>query len=84
MPRSVIAVKTIAVKPAAGPDTEILELLKIPTTKPPTIPAITPDNGGAPDANAIPKHKGSATKNTTSPEGKFSFIPPIKDVFFIL
>lgn len=42
-----------------------------------------PDKGGAPDANAIPKHSGNATKNTTNPEGKFSFKPPIKDVFFI-
>ena len=43
-----------------------------------------PDKGGAPEANAIPKHKGSATKNTTSPEGKFSLIPPINDVFFMM
>ncbi len=79
-----IAVKTIAVRPAAGPETEIFELLIVPTTKPPTIPAMIPDNGGAPDANAIPKQRGSATKNTTSPEGKFSFIPPINDVFFMI
>lgn len=84
-PKSVIAVKTIAVKPAAGPETDMFELLINPTTNPPTIPAITPDNGGAPDANAIPKHNGSATKNTTSPDGKFSFIPPNKDfAFFII
>ena len=83
-PRSVIAVKTIAVRPAAGPDTEIFELLIVPTTRPPTIPEIIPDKGGAPDAKAIPKHNGSATKNTTSPEGKFSLIPPINDVFFIM
>ncbi len=83
-PKSVMAVKTMAVNPAAGPDTEILELLMVPTTSPPTIPAIIPDNGGAPDANAIPKHKGSATKNTTRPEGKFSLIPPINDVFFMI
>jgi hypothetical protein len=83
-PKSVIADKTMAVNPAAGPETEILELLRDPTTSPPTIPAIIPDSGGAPDANAIPKHKGSATKNTTSPEGKFSLIPPINDVFFMM
>ncbi len=80
-PRSVMAVSTIAVRPAAGPETDILELLRNPTTRPPTIPAIIPDNGGAPDAKAIPKHNGSATKNTTSPEGKFSLIPPKNDVF---
>jgi hypothetical protein len=40
---------------------------------PPTIPAIIPENKGAPDANAIPKHNGSATKKTTKPAGKSSF-----------
>lgn len=79
-----MAVSTMAVNPAAGPDTEMLELLIEPITRPPTIPAIIPDNGGAPDASAIPKQRGSATKNTTSPEGKFSFIPPINDVFFMI
>lgn len=74
----------MAVNPAAGPETEIFELLMDPTTRPPTIPAMIPDKGGAPEANAIPKHKGSATKNTTSPEGKFSLIPPINDVFFMM
>ena len=83
-PRSVIAFKTIAVRPAAGPETEIFELLMVPITKPPTIPAITPDNGGAPDAQAIPRHKGSATKNTTRPEGKFSLIPPNNELDFFM
>ena len=32
-----------------------------------------PEKRGAPDARAMPKHKGSATKNTTSPAGKSSF-----------
>ena len=36
---------------------------------PPTIPAMTPENAEAPDAKAIPKHKGIATKKTTKPEG---------------
>lgn len=74
----------MAVSPAAGPDTDIFELLRNPTTNPPTIPEITPDKGGAPDAKAIPRHNGSATKNTTSPEGKFSLIPPMNDVFFMM
>lgn len=39
--------------------------LATPTTIPPTMPAIMPANSGAPDARAIPKHKGSATKKTT-------------------
>ena len=61
----------MAVNPAAGPDTEMLELLIAHTTIPPMIPAIIPDNGGAPEANAIPKHSGNATKNTTKPDAKF-------------
>ena len=60
-----MAVSTIAANPAAGPLTPILEPLSPPTTTPPIIPAINPENKGAPLANAIPKHKGSATKNTT-------------------
>lgn len=61
----------MAVSPAAGPDTEIGELLRNPTTIPPIIPAMIPDKGGAPEANAIPKHKGRATKKTTNPGAKF-------------
>jgi hypothetical protein len=34
------------------------------------IPAITPENKGAPLANAIPKQSGNATKNTTILAGK--------------
>lgn len=62
----------------------MFELLSAPTTKPPTIPAIMPDNGGAPDAKAIPKHRGRATKNTTRPEGKFSLIPPNNEFDFFM
>ena len=79
-PSSVMADNTMAANPAAGPDTEMLEFEMEPITIPPIIPAIIPDSGGAPDANAIPKHSGSATKNTTTPEGKFSFTPP--NIFF--
>ena len=74
----------MAVSPAAGPETEIFELLMRPTTIPPTIPAMTPDKGGAPDASAIPRHSGNATRNTTKPEGKFSLIPSNKDVDFFI
>ena len=83
-PRSVMATRTIAVKPAAGPETEMLELLMQPTTIPPTIPAMIPDKGGAPDAKAIPRQSGNATRKTTRPEGKFSLIPPIKDFDFCI
>ena len=34
---------------------------------PPTIPASSPENSGAPDASAIPRHSGRATRNTTRP-----------------
>ena len=43
------------------------------TTMPPTIPAMIPENNGAPDASAMPKHSGKATKKTTRPAGKSSF-----------
>jgi len=29
-----------------------------------------PENNGAPDARAIPKHNGKATRNTTTEDGK--------------
>lgn len=74
----------MAVSPAAGPDTEMLELLRNPITKPPIIPAIIPDNGGAPEANAMPKQSGSATKKTTRPEGKFSLTSPKNEVCFFM
>lgn len=35
------------------------------------MPAITPASGGAPEANAMPKQSGNATKKTTTPEAKF-------------
>ncbi len=60
-----MADNTIAARPAAGPLTPICEPLKEPTIIPPTIPAINPDIRGAPEANAIPKQRGKATKNTT-------------------
>ena len=65
-----MAANTMAANPAAGPLTPILDPLKAPTTIPPIIPAISPEKRGAPLANAIPKHKGSATKNTTILAGK--------------
>jgi hypothetical protein len=33
------------------------------------IPETIPDINGAPEANAIPRHNGNATRNTTSPAG---------------
>jgi hypothetical protein len=37
------------------------------------IPAIKPEKTGASEANAIPRHNGTATKNTTRPAGKSCF-----------
>ena len=69
----VIPFKTITVNPAAGPLTLSADPLANATIIPPIIPAIIPENKGAPDASAMPKHKGKATKKTTSPAGKSSF-----------
>ena len=63
-PNDVMALKTITVNPAAGPLTPRFEPLAKPTTIPPTIPEIMPENKGAPEARAIPRHNGSATKKT--------------------
>src|SRR5690606_16668663 len=68
-----MAPKTITVNPAAGPDTLNGEPEIAPTTIPPITPVNTPANNGAPDAIAIPKHKGKATKNTTIDAGKSYF-----------
>ena len=45
------------------------EPLRMPTTMPPTMPATRPENGGAPLARAMPRQRGTATKNTTIPAG---------------
>lgn len=79
-----MADNTMAANPAAGPETEMFELDNEPITIPPIIPAIIPESGGAPDASAIPKQSGSATKNTTTPEGKFSLIPPNRFFAFFI
>jgi hypothetical protein len=63
----------MAASPAAGPLTPIADPLSAPTIIPPTIPAISPENNGAPLANAIPKHNGSATKKTTILAGISAF-----------
>jgi hypothetical protein len=46
------------------------------------IPEIIPEKNGAPDANAMPRHKGMATKKTTIPEGK-SLLIRAKRLLFI-
>src|SRR6185312_9467623 len=56
--------------PAAGPLTLVCDPLNIPTRMPPTIPDSNPENKGAPEASATPRHKGRATRNTTRPAVK--------------
>jgi hypothetical protein len=51
-----------------------------PMMIPPMIPDIIPDIKGAPEASAIPRHNGNATRNTTSPAG----ISVFNDLRFIL
>ncbi len=47
---------------------------------PPIMPEIKPENKGAPDANAMPKHKGNAIKKTTKPEDRSAL--KYEDIFF--
>src|SRR5690606_28921226 len=85
VPMLLIESRTITVSPAAGPLTLTLEPDNAPTTIPPTIPAISPDMGGAPLAIAIPKQRGRATKNTTKLDFKsyFKFFPKRLFIGFI-
>ena len=59
----------MTVRPAAGPLTPRAEWLTRGTRMPPIMPAINPENNGAPEAIAMPKQRGTATKNTTTPAG---------------
>jgi hypothetical protein len=58
--------KTITARPAAGPLTWRGEPASGPTTMPPMMPVRMPAAGGAPEARAMPIHRGSATRKTTS------------------
>src|SRR5690606_40465503 len=57
-------------RPAAGPLTPSGDLETSPTTMPPTMPASSPPMGGAPEARAIPRQSGSATRKTTNAAGR--------------
>jgi hypothetical protein len=61
---------TNVVNPAAGPDTASGEALMDATITPPMIPDKRPAYRGAPDARAIPKHSGNATKKTDRPAAR--------------
>src|SRR5690606_13142818 len=49
------------------------EPLKEEMTIPPIIPVNIPENSGAPEASAIPRHNGKATRKTTTLAGKSCF-----------
>ena len=72
-PNSSIAANTITANPAAGPLTPNADPLMRATITPPIIPATSPENKGAPEANEIPRQRGMATKVTTIPAGKSYF-----------
>ena len=65
-------------------DKEVWDFENTPTTIPPTTPATIPENKGAPEASAIPRHNGRATRNTTTLAGKS--LPSVlnKGVLFLL
>lgn len=69
-PKEIIDAATIVVKPAAGPDTAKGDPLIRETTKPPMMPDRIPEYSGAPEARAIPRQSGRATRNTERPAGK--------------
>jgi hypothetical protein len=48
------------------------------------IPEIIPENNGAPEAKAIPKHNGNATKKTTKPEAKSDLRFAKRLIFFVI
>lgn len=69
-PNNRIDAETKVVRPAAGPETAIGDLLIIGTTIPPIIPAKIPEYSGAFEARAIPKHNGKAIRKTERPAAK--------------
>ncbi len=68
-----MAVRTITASPAAGPLTPSADPEAAPTTMPPTMPAMMPEKSGAPDASAMPRQSGVATRNTTTLAGRSAF-----------
>ena len=72
-PSDVMAVRTMTARPAAGPLTPSADPDAAPTTVPPTMPAMMPEKSGAPDASAIPRQSGVATRNTTTLAGRSAF-----------
>ena len=69
----------MAVSPAAGPETLSAERLMRGMIKPPMAPATSPDRSGTPEASAMPRHSGTATRNTTIPDGMSYFACASRD-----
>ena len=69
-PKSETKSAMTTVSPAAGPLTCSGDPPMAPTMIPPTIAAIRPASTGAFEAIAIPSDNGSATRKTTSDDGK--------------
>ena len=70
-PRVVIAARITTTNPFPGPVMVTLEPPIKETTIPPTMAAIIPEIGGAPEAKANPKPRGRAINETTKPEKRF-------------
>ena len=68
-----MANNTIIARPAVGPLIPNEEPLNGATMIPLTIPAINPENSGAPDASAIPRDNGIDIRKTAMPAGISSF-----------
>src|SRR5688572_7846239 len=67
-PNASTAPMAMTINPAAGPLIVNSELLMHDVTIAPTIAVKTPAMAGYPDASAIPRHNGSAMRNTKNPE----------------
>ncbi len=67
-PSSVTAPKTMTIMPAAGPLIVTYEPDSRLATVPATMPEMMPAIGGAPEANAMPRHSGSAMRKRMKPE----------------
>ena len=70
-PSVVMAARITTTNPFPGPVIVTLEPPNKAQTIPPTMAAIIPEIGGAPEAKANPKPNGNAINETTKPENKF-------------
>ena len=68
IPSSLTAPRAMTMSPAAGPLIVSSALPRNETITPPMMAVITPAIGGKPLAIEIPRHSGSAIKNTSEPD----------------